>query len=131
MILLLELDHNRLDFFENSSLIEMIFSLCESFFFLHFSTFCEFFFFLHFSFFKDQIKDSEKCIKPIVEVQRVEVVAWVQSESWGCSLGFSPNCGLLRLELHRCCLLQPSLSLLGSIWVRGTSLWFFDLLFVI
>ena len=54
MILLLELDHNRLDFFENSSLIEMIFSLCESFFFLHFSLF------------KHQTKDLEKCIKPTV-----------------------------------------------------------------
>ncbi|KAK7842387.1 hypothetical protein CFP56_014064, partial [Quercus suber] len=32
----------------------------------------------------DQIKDSEKCIKPIVRVQKAEVVAWVQSESWGC-----------------------------------------------
>ena len=47
------------------------------------------------------------------------------------SLGFSPNRGLLRLELRRRCLLQPSSLLLGSIWVRRTSSWFFYLGFLI
>ena len=127
--MLLELDPNKLDFFENSSLREIISTFCKSFFFLHFSVFCEFFFLLHFSFFKDQIKDSKKCIKPNVQVQKAEAIAWVQFESWGCSPRFSPNCGLL--ELHRRYLLQPSPSLLGSIWVRGTSSWFFNLDFLI